>query len=188
MIDKQDIQDALAALRNGDVILYPTDTVWGLGCDATNNDAVEKLRKLKGRAAGKAMLVLVDSVATLERYVDTVPDIAYDLIDSATEPLTVIFDKGKGFADGVQNEDGSIGIRVTSEAFSKELCRRFGKPIISTSANMAGEITPANFSQISENVKNSVAYVVASGQEDASEHMPSHIIKVSEGGVIKIIR
>jgi L-threonylcarbamoyladenylate synthase len=186
MIDNQDMKDALAALRNGDVILYPTDTVWGLGCDATNNEAVEKLRKLKGRSAGKAMLV--DSVQTLERFVENIPEIAYTLIDTTSEPLTIIYDKGIGFADHVQSEDGSIGIRVTSEPFSKELCRRFGKPLISTSANMAGEITPANFSQISENVKNSVAYVVKTGQEDAVEHLPSHIMKVSEGGVIKIIR
>lgn len=188
MIEREDLNRAVKTLREGGIILYPTDTVWGLGCDATNAEAVTRLRKLKGRGASKAMLVLVDSISTLERYVEKVPEIAYDLIETADSPLTIIYDKGKGFAPGVCDSDGSIGIRVTNEEFSKQLCRMFRKPVISTSANLAGEITPSNFDQISEQVKEMVDYVVETRREDFSEHLPSHIIKVSDGGVIKIIR
>lgn len=187
-IDQEDLQAALTALRRGGLILYPTDTVWGLGCDATSEEAVRKLRALKGRTAGKALLCIVGSEAILERYVDGVADVAYELIDTASEPLTIVYDKGVGLAPGVCAPDGSIGVRIISSGFTSELARRFGRPIVSTSANLAGEITPANFSQISEKLRADVDYVVRSGREDNSEHLPSHIIRLSASGVVNIIR
>ena len=186
--NKEDLQSALDTLRSGGLLLYPTDTVWGLGCDATNQAAVDRLRALKGRTVGKALLTVVGSEAILERYVNTVPDVAYELIDTAVEPLTIVYDEGKGFANGVCGEDDSVGVRIINHGFTGELARRFGKPIVSTSANMAGEITPANFSQISERLKEEVDSVVASDHDDTEEHMPSHIIRLSENGVVKIIR
>lgn len=186
--DDDDLNKAVEHLRTGGVILYPTDTVWGLGCDATNPAAVEKLRSVKGRSAGKAMLVLVDSPARIERYADNVPDIAFELFETTVEPLTLILDNARGFAPGVAAVDGSIGIRVTNEPFSRALCRGLGRPVVSTSANMAGEITPACFSQISEELKSKVDYVVKASRTDDSEHLPSHILKVGPGGEIKIIR
>lgn len=186
--DNGDLHQALQTLRQGGLILYPTDTVWGLGCDATSAEAVEKLRKLKGRTAGKALLCIVGNEAILDRYVDGVPDVAYELIDTTIEPLTIIYDKGKGFAPGVCGPDGSIGIRIIQSGFTGELARRFGKPIVSTSANMAGEITPANFNQISESLCEKVDYVVRTGQEESDERMPSHIIRLTASGLFKIIR
>lgn len=185
---EHDLRNAVDVLKKGGVLLYPTDTVWGLGCDATNNAAVEKLRALKGRSLEKAMLVLVDSPARIESYTQNAPDIAFELIETASEPITVIFDQARGLAPGVAAPDGSIGIRVSAEPFSRTLCRALGRPIVSTSANMAGEITPACFVQISEKVKNAVDYVVEYRRDDTTEHLPSHIIKISNDAVVKIIR
>lgn len=183
-----DLRNAIETLRKGGLVLYPTDTVWGLGCDATNPRAVEKLRSLKGRSAGKAMLVLTDSQQTVERYVSKVPEVAIELMELANEPLTIIYDQGIGFAPGVCADDGSIGIRVAQDDFCRHLCSGLGRPIVSTSANLAGEITPANFEQISETLKSQVDYIAFTHREAEEERMPSHIIKISAGGVIKIIR
>lgn len=186
--DKSDLQQAIETIKNGGLIIYPTDTVWGLGCDATNSKAVERLRLLKGRSAGKGLLILVDSPARIISYTENAPDIAFELIETATEPITLIFDKARNLAPGVAAEDGSIGIRVTKETFSRALCRGLGKPIVSTSANLAGGITPACFSQISDQLKQKVDYVANFQRENESEKMPSHIIKIGEGGLVKIIR
>lgn len=184
----EDISNAAAVLRRGGLVLYPTDTVWGLGCDATNPRAVERLRTLKGRSAGKALLVLVDSPERVEEYVQRVPEVARELMEWATEPLTVVLDNGIGFAPGVCADDGSIGIRVAGEEFSRRLCRALGRPVVSTSANLAGEITPANFNQISEAIKVQVDYVAFTHRDSEQEALPSHIVRIGDGGVVKIIR
>ncbi len=175
-------------MREGGIILYPTDTVWGIGCDATNPDAVRKIYEIKQRADSKAMLVLVDSSVKVDFYVDDVPPVAWDLIDLTDKPLTIIYSGARNLAPNLLAEDGSVGIRVTTEAFSHRLCQQFRKAIVSTSANVSGEPSPANFSEISEEIKQAVDYVVPFRQDDLSRPKPSSIIKLDKGGVIKIIR
>ena len=148
-------------MRAGGVILYPTDTVWGIGCDATNPEAVKRVYEIKRREDSKSMLVLVDSDAKVDLYVKEVPAVAWDLIELSTKPLTIIYDGAKNLAENLLASDGSIGIRVTAEEFSKQLCFRFRKAIVSTSANISGEPTPKSFSEISEEIKNSVDYIVS---------------------------
>ena len=153
---RQDVKKACEVMQKGGVILYPTDTIWGIGCDATNAEAVKRVYDIKRRADSKAMLVLVDSSVKVDFYVRDVPAVAWDLIDYATKPLTIIYDGARNLAENLLAEDGSVGIRVTSEEFSKELCFRFRKAIVSTSANISGQPSPANFSEISEEVKQAV--------------------------------
>lgn len=175
-------------MNQGGVILYPTDTVWGIGCDATNEEAVRKVYEIKRRADSKAMLVLVDSSVKVDFYVQDVPDVAWDLIDLAEKPLTIIYDGARNLAPNLLAVDGSVGIRVTNEAFSKRLCQHFRKAIVSTSANVSGEPAPANFSEISDEIKAAVDYVVNFRQEDMGHPKPSSIIRLGQGGLIKIIR
>lgn len=175
-------------MQAGGIILYPTDTIWGIGCDATNEEAVRKVYELKRRIDNKAVLVLTDSTAKLNMYVSEVPDIAWDLIEVTDTPLTIIYSQAKNLASNLLGEDGSIGIRVTNEEFSHKLCERFRKPIVSTSANISGEPSPANFQEISEEIKKGVDYIVNYRQEDMSKAKPSHIIKLGNGGVFQIIR
>ena len=175
-------------MQAGGIILYPTDTIWGIGCDATNEEAVRRVYELKRRIDNKAVLVLTDSSAKLNMYVSEVPDIAWDLIEVTDTPLTIIYSQAKNLASNLLGEDGSIGIRVTNEEFSHKLCERFRKPIVSTSANISGEPSPANFQEISEEIKKGVDYIVNYRQEDMSKAKPSHIIKLGNGGVFQIIR
>lgn len=175
-------------MREGGVILYPTDTIWGIGCDATNEDAVRRVYEIKQRQDSKAMLVLVDSSVKVDFYVRDVPEVAWDLIDLADKPLTIIYSGARNLAANVLAEDGSVGIRVTNEDFSKRLCQQFRKAIVSTSANISGQPSPKNFSEISEEVKSAVDYIVGYRQEEMSNPKPSSIIKLDKGGVIKIIR
>ena len=175
-------------MREGGVILYPTDTIWGLGCDATNEDAVRRVYEIKQRQDSKAMLVLVDSSVKVDFYVRDVPEVAWDLIDLADKPLTIIYSGARNLAANLLAEDGSVGIRVTNEDFSKRLCQQFRKAIVSTSANISGQPSPKNFSEISEEVKSAVDYIVGYRQEEMSNPKPSSIIKLDKGGVIKIIR
>ena len=172
----------------GGLILYPTDTIWGIGCDATNEEAVRKVYALKRRSDHKAMLLLMDSSAKLNYYVREVPDVAWDLIELADSPLTVIYSGARNVAPNLLAEDGSVGIRITQEEFSHKLCERFRKPLVSTSANVSGAPSPANFSEISETIKSGVDYIVRYRQEDLSKAAPSHIIKLGAGGLVKIIR
>lgn len=172
----------------GGLILYPTDTIWGIGCDATNEEAVRKVYALKRRSDHKAMLLLLDSSAKLNYYVQEVPDVAWDLIELADSPLTVIYSGARNVAPNLLAEDGSVGIRITQEEFSHKLCERFRKPLVSTSANVSGAPSPANFSEISETIKSGVDYIVRYRQEDLSKAAPSHIIKLGAGGLVKIIR
>lgn len=175
-------------MREGGVILYPTDTIWGIGCDATNEDAVRRVYEIKQRQDSKAMLVLVDSSVKVDFYVRDVPEVAWDLIDLADKPLTIIYSGARNLAANLLAEDGSVGIRVTNEDFSKRLCQQFRKAIVSTSANISGQPSPKNFSEISEEVKSAVDYIVGCRQEEISNPKPSSIIKLDKGGVIKIIR
>lgn len=175
-------------MREGGVILYPTDTIWGIGCDATNEDAVRRVYEIKQRQDSKAMLVLVDSSVKVDFYVRDVPEVAWDLIDLADKPLTIIYSGARNLAANLLAEDGSVGIRVTNEDFSKRLCQQFRKAIVSTSANISGQPSPKNFSEISEEVKSAVDYIVGYRQEEISNPKPSSIIKLDKGGAIKIIR
>ncbi|HOI49915.1 MAG TPA: L-threonylcarbamoyladenylate synthase [Prolixibacteraceae bacterium] len=184
----EDLKNALDVLKRGGVILYPTDTIWGLGCDATNEAAVQRIYSIKQREDSKSMLVLMENPALLERYVNEVPDIAWDLIEVASTPLTVIYPNAKNLAKNLLAEDGSIGIRFTREEFSAELLRRFRRPLVSTSANISGQPFPATFYDISEEIKESVDYIVRFRQEETTPAQPSSIIKLGAGGQIEIIR
>lgn len=184
----EDIKLACETLRKGGVILYPTDTVWGIGCDAIQSNVVKRVFEIKRRADNKALIVMLGDEQLLELYVDEVPEIAYDLIDAAVKPLTIVYDGGCNLAPELLGEDGSVGIRITKENFSSRLCRAYRKPIVSTSANISGEPTPAIFDEISENIKNSVDYIVETRRDDNEPHLPSSVIKLGVGGTIKIIR
>ena len=184
----EDIKKDCQVMREGGVILYPTDTIWGIGCDATNEDAVRRVYEIKQRQDSKAMLVLVDSSVKVDFYVQDVPEVAWDLIDLADKPLTIIYSGARNLAANLLAEDGSVGIRVTNEDFSKRLCQQFRKAVVSTSANISGQPSPRNFSEISEEVKSAVDYIVGYRQEEMSNPKPSSIIKLDKGGVIKIIR
>lgn len=184
---KESLDKALKVLRDGGIILYPTDTVWGVGCDATNQEAVKKIYKLKNREDAKAMLMLVGSEGQLQKYVKEVPDAAWMLIDAAVNPLTIIYDTPRGIAENLLAPDGSAGYRISSDPFSKTLCLKLGCPIVSTSANSSGNKTPKNFSEIEPAILEGVDYVVEFHPENKGAS-PSNIIKVSNSGVIKIIR
>lgn len=186
--EKDDLAEALKVLQSGGIILYPTDTIWGLGCDATNSEAVARIFKLKQRADEKAMLVLLDSPAKLQAYVDEVPDMAWELIDMTTKPLTIIYPEAKNLAPNLISADKTIGIRITEELFSKTLCERFRKPVVSTSANISGAPSPGNFSEISDLIKSGVDYIVRYRQDETSKPKPSSIILLGKGNLIKIIR
>lgn len=185
---REDIKEAVRVMRAGGIILYPTDTIWGLGCDATNEEAVKKIYALKQRPDSKSMLVLTDHEAKLDRIVDEVPEVAYNLIEVAEKPLTIIYSGAKNLAPNLIAQDGSVGIRITKEAFSKALCEAFRMPIVSTSANISGQPSAQNFSEISEEIKQGVDYIVKYRQNDLSKAKPSSIIKLEKGGVITIIR
>lgn len=185
---KDDIKKCCEVLRSGGTILYPTDTIWGIGCDATNAEAVEKVYTIKKRNGNIPLLVLVNSVAMLERYVVDMPQIAYDLIDCATSPMTIIFDKARNLPENLLGEDGSIGIRVTSESFTDQLIQQFRKPIVSTSANIHGAPTAQFFQEVDTQIVDGVDYVVNYRQNDTKKAKASQIIKLSNSGLITIIR
>lgn len=184
----EDIKKACEVLNKGGIILYPTDTIWGIGCDATNEDAVKKIYELKHRADNKSMIVLLDSPAKLDYYIKDVPELSWDLIEVSEKPLTIIYDDARQVAKNLIAEDGSLAIRITKERFSAELCKRFRKAIVSTSANISGQPSPRNFSEISEDIKNGVDFIVNYRQDETSTPKPSGIIKLGKGGEIKIIR
>lgn len=188
MNQQDDIKKAIEVMKNGGVILYPTDTVWGIGCDATNAEAVAKVYKIKHRDDSKALICLVDSPVRLQRYVRNVPEVAWQVMELATKPTTVIFDNAVNLALNLIAEDGSIGMRVTQEDFSKELCYRFQKPIVSTSANISGEPAAENYKDISEELLNSVDYVCYSRRQEKKPHTPSSIIRIKVNGEVEIIR
>ena len=188
MTREEDIRKAVEVMRKGGVILYPTDTVWGIGCDATNEEAVRKVYDIKQRDDSKALICLVDSDARLQRYVRDVPDVAWQIIDCCHRPTTLILDGAVNLAPNLIAEDGSIGIRITQEPFSKELCYRFQKAIVSTSANISGEPAAQNYCDIDPRVLEAVDYVCWSRRQEHKPHTPSSIIKLKENGEVEVIR
>ncbi|MCI6549695.1 MAG: threonylcarbamoyl-AMP synthase [Prevotella sp.] len=188
MTQEEDIRKAIEVLKAGGVILYPTDTVWGIGCDATNTKAVSKVYKIKRRDDSKALICLVDSDARLQRYVRDVPPVAWDILDLATKPTTIILDGACNLAPNLIAEDGSIAMRITKEKFSHELCYRFQKALVSTSANISGEPAASNYCDISPEILEAVDYVCWSRRQEHKPHTPSSIIKLSQDGTVKIIR
>ena len=188
MKTEDDIRNAVEVMRKGGVILYPTDTVWGIGCAATNAEAVARVYEIKKRADSKALICLVDSDARLQRYVKKVPNVAWELFDCADKPTTVILDGAVNLAPNLIAEDGSIALRITQEAFSKELCYRFQKAIVSTSANISGEPTAQNYCDISQEIIDAVDYVCWTRRQEHKPHKPSSIIKLGLGGEVEIIR
>lgn len=187
---QEEIQKALEVLKSGGTILYPTDTVWGLGCDATNPEAVEKIFKIKKRQEIKSLIVLIDNENKLNRYLKDIPEMAYDLIDNTDKPLTIIYPGAKNLAQNAIDNDGSIGIRIplNSGLFCVKLIEKFGKPIVSTSANLSGEPTPYSFKEIDERILHEVDYVVNLCQQETTRVKPSSIIKLELNGEFKIIR
>ena len=184
----EDIKKSLEVLQNGGIILYPTDTIWGIGCDATNEEAVKKIYQIKKRSDTKSMILLIDRPERIPSYINTFPDIAWDLIEITDKPLTIIYPEAKNLAKNVVNEDGTIGIRVSNDEFCQKLITRFKKPIVSTSANISGDLHPENFDSISEEIKSAVDYIVEYRQDDIQKAIPSGIIKIGISGEVKIIR
>lgn len=185
---RDDIRQAVEVMNRGGVILYPTDTIWGIGCDACNEEAVRRIFSIKRRADSKALITLVDSDAKIPFYVEDVPEVAWDLMECAERPLTIIYDRARNLAPNLLAEDGSAGIRVTREPFSRELCLRMKRAVVSTSANISGKPSPRNFGEISEEIKQAVDYICTSRRHESSLQKASSIIKLGSGGLVKIIR
>ncbi|MBE9468569.1 MAG: threonylcarbamoyl-AMP synthase [Bacteroidetes bacterium] len=185
---QNDIKKAVQVLQNGGLILYPTDTIWGIGCDATNPEAVKKVFSLKKRSDSKSLIILIDNINHISKYADSVPDIAYDLIEYSEKPVTIIFEKAKNLAKNLISIDESIAIRVTKDEFCSRLISKFNKPIVSTSANLSGDKYPQSFLDITPEIVEKVDYVVEWRQEEISLAQPSSILKLWNSGQIKIIR
>ncbi|HTX87512.1 MAG TPA: L-threonylcarbamoyladenylate synthase [Bacteroidales bacterium] len=185
---EEEIRKSLAVLEKGGTLLYPTDTVWGIGCDATNEKAVDKIYRIKKRMENKSLIVLLDDTSRLQDYVGTVPDIAWDLMRKVHRPLTIIYPNARNIAKNVIGKDGSLAIRISGNDFCKSLIRKLGKPIVSTSANISGEDPPLTFNKISQDILGQVDYVVNLYQDVVRQFRPSQIIKLNENGEFKIIR
>lgn len=185
---KEDIRRAVEVMNKGGIILYPTDTIWGLGCDATNADAVRRIYEIKQRTDAKALISLVDSETKVQFYVKEVPEVAWDVMELSERPMTVVFDGGRNLAPNLLAEDGSVAIRITKEAFSKELCMRMKRAVVSTSANISGQPAPRCFAEISEEIKWAVDYICTSRQDEPPTQTASSIIKLGAGGEVTIIR
>ncbi len=185
---KVELNKAHEVLKTGGIILYPTDTIWGIGCDATNEEAVQRIFKIKQRSDQKSLIALVESDIRLERTVEEVPVMAWDLIDYSERPVTIIYDAPKGIAPSAINTDNTLGIRIVKDPFCKKLIQNLNQPIISTSANISGEKQANCFSEISEEIKNSVDHIVNLRQDEQNENQSSMIIKLDRSGLIKIIR
>lgn len=184
----EDLKQAVSVMRRGGIILYPTDTIWGIGCDAANSEAVRRIFELKRRSDSKAMLSLLDSDAKLGYYVPDIPDVAYDLMDLSEKPMTIIYDGVRHLAPELIAQDGSAGIRITREEFSRDLCRLLGGAVVSTSANISGSPSPRIFSEIDEAIIKGVDYVVSYRQNDHGLAKASSIIKLGSGGLVQVIR
>lgn len=188
MIFEEDIKESLKTLRQGGIILYPTDTIWGFGCDPTNEAAVNKIFKIKSRDESKSLILLVDGLSMLERYVGDCPEIVFELAGVSDNPLTIIYPEGKNLAKGVCGNDDSIAIRICHDEFCSELISRFRKPIVSTSANLSGTPSPGNFSDIEKTLFDKADFVVKYRQNDRSKRSASPVIKINPDGTIKIMR
>ncbi|MFC2151879.1 L-threonylcarbamoyladenylate synthase [Bacteroidota bacterium] len=183
-----DLNKSLEILKQGGVILYPTDTIWGLGCDALNVKAVERIYQIKKRSDRKSMLILLDNPNKIHNYINEMPEIAWDLIDLSDKPITIIYSGAKNVAPNLVAQDGSIGIRISNDPFNKSLIQKFRNPIVSTSANISGNSSPQNFAEISQEIINSVDYVVNWRQDDYSIVDPSSIVKLETNGEIQVLR
>jgi L-threonylcarbamoyladenylate synthase len=184
----QEVQRAIEVLRAGGTILYPTDTIWGIGCDATNSRAVEKVYKLKQRVESKSLIVLLDDMEKLHHYVEKVPEITFDLLNSIDTPLTIIYSNARNLAKNVMASDKTIAIRIVREPFCKELIKSFKKPIVSTSANISNDPTALTFNKISNEISKKVDYVVSLYQDKLNQTKPSTIIRLFESGEYEVIR
>ena len=187
-VDMTDVDAAVAVLKRGGVILYPTDTVWGIGCDATNDEAVRRVYAIKQRDDSKAMLTLVSDLAMLERTVDGIPDVAYDLIEFSERPTTIVYDKGIGVSPLLLGPDGTLGVRVAGESFCNALVRRFGRPIVSTSANISGQPAARSYDEIAPEVADAVDYICTSRRDDPCLTPPSSVIRLTASGQFTILR
>lgn len=185
---RQDITQALETMQRGGVILYPTDTIWGLGCDASNPEAVARIYAIKQREDAKALISLVDSDAKIQFYVPDVPDVAWDLIELSERPLTIVYDNVRHLAENLKADDGSAALRVTKEEFSRTLCMRMKRAVVSTSANISGQPAPRRFADISPEVLAAVDYVCTSRRNEPDNGQASSIIKLSASSEITIIR
>ncbi len=185
---REDIKNAIDVMNRGGVILYPTDTIWGIGCDATNEEAVRRVFEIKRRNDAKALISLVDSEAKIEFYVREVPEVAWQLMEVAERPLTIIYDGARNLAPNLMAEDGSAAIRVTHEEFSRNLCMRMRRAIVSTSANISGQPSPRRFQDISPEILDAVDYVCTSRRDESQNPPASNIIKLGVGGEVKVIR
>ncbi len=185
---EQEIEKSVALLKQGKILLYPTDTIWGIGCDATNTKAVDKVFKLKSRHKQKSMIVLLDSAGKLSLYVDEVPQIAYDLIENAASPITIVYNNAKNLSKKLIASDGSIAIRVVKDDYCLEVIKRLGHPIVSSSANISGEPAPQTFNQIADIIRERVDYVVDIYRSRIRNIRPSTIIKLEETGTFSILR
>lgn len=183
-----EVSQVAALLRQGGVVLYPTDTVWGIGCDATNEKAIQRIYDIKRRADNKSLLVLIDSPAHLPRYVEQVPEVAYAILSDSDRPTTIIYEGAYHVASNLLGQDRTLGIRVTSEVFSRSLCEELGHPLVSSSANISGAPTPHFFHEISDEIKDAVDYVVKYRQSDTTPSSPSRILKLGTHGGVEIIR
>lgn len=187
-VDREDVNKALETLKNGGLILYPTDTIWGIGCDATNPEAVDKIFALKGRDKSKSLIVLLHNDNQLAGYVNDIPEVAYELIEYTDKPLTIVYSKAKNLADNVLAEDGSVGIRIVQHPFCEQLLQRFRKPIISTSANISGDASPKSFDDITEQIRTGVDYVVEYGQQEKGDGKSSMVMKIDPSGKFEFLR
>jgi L-threonylcarbamoyladenylate synthase len=185
---REDLLRAIEVLKQGGVILYPTDTIWGIGCDATNNEAVERVYRIKERPAGKSMLVLVSDIKMAEQYTFDTPPLIWEIMLSALDPLTLIFPHARNFAENLPAADGSIGIRLTQDPFCAELIRLFGKPIVSSSANPSSFMPPRHFLDISQELIDAVDYVVEWRQDDMQDGRPSTVVKLRDDGEMEMLR
>lgn len=185
---KDDINNALEILRKGGVILYPADTVWALGCDATNSTAVQRIIEIKKRNKQQAMLVLLENINRVSSYIDDLPDVAFDIMELAVKPTTIVFEKAKNLALNLLGNNSSVGMRITAEPFTQQLIQRFRKPLVLSSANMSGQASPQNFAQIPDEIKQAVDYTVSYRQNEKQSHHPSSIIQLGSSGLVKIIR
>lgn len=185
---REDIRQAVEVLKKGGIILYPTDTIWGIGCDATNAEAVARIYQLKKREDSKNMAVLMENPNLLNSYIEEVPEVAWELVDVTDKPLTIVYPGAKNLAANLIAEDGGIGIRISGEAFTQQLIKRFRRPIVFTSANISSESPPAFFDEVSQEIIDGVDYVIQYRQEDRTPALPSSIIKLGVSGEIQILR
>ena len=185
---KNEVLKCIDILNSGGTLLYPTDTIWGIGCDATSQRAVEKIHRIKRRTGSKSLIVLVDSANKLPLYVENMPEIAWDLLKNVSTPLTIIYPQGKNLAANVIGDDRSVAIRVADNEFCRELIRDFGKPVVSTSANISGNVTPCTFKDVSPDIIRQIDYAVQLYHDNMTTVRPSRIIKLYQNGEFNVIR